>query len=97
VNRFLGIIVVVNGHVVERDSYPTGFRHRASESLGAVSVNRGRLDHAGAVSGRSGGRGALAVALVVVMSLPAGWIALAAVLALLLGLGIQTPREFRHP
>ena len=63
-----------------------GCRHAASRAEGGGGADRGRLDHAGAVSGRSGGRGAAPAALVVVMSLPAGWIAVAAVLALLLGL-----------
>ena len=61
----------------------------ASCPEGGGGAGRGRLDHAGAVSGRSGGRGAAPAALVVVMSLPAGWIAVAAVLALLLGLWLM--------
>ena len=60
--------------------------HAASRTEGGGGAGRGRLDHAGAGSGRPGGRGAAPAALVVVMSLPAGWIAVAAVLALLLGL-----------
>ena len=70
-----------------RAAMEAGTRHHAAE--GGGGAGRGRLDRAGAVSGRSGGRGAAPAALVVVMSLPAGWIAVAAVLALLLGLWLM--------
>src|SRR4051812_20679838 len=66
-----------------------GCRDAASRAEGDGGACRGRLDHAGAVPGRSGGRGARPAALVVVMSVPTGWIALAAVLALLAGLWLM--------
>src|SRR4051812_44671599 len=54
-----------------------------------MSACYGKADHAGAVCGHPGGRGAAPAPLVEVMSLPAGWIAVAAVLALLLGLWLM--------
>ena len=67
---------------------PGGFGrgYAASWQEGRRGADSRRLDHAGAVSGHSGGRGAPPAALVVVMSLPTGWIAGGAVAALLLGL-----------
>ena len=59
----------------------SGRRWRSGSRAGSIARR--------AVSGRSGGRGAAPAALVVVMSLPAGWIAVAAVLALLLGLWLM--------
>ncbi len=60
-----------------------------SPAEGCGGAGRGRFDHAGAVSGRSGGHSAPTAALVVVMNVPAGWIALGAFLALLLGLWLM--------
>src|SRR5271166_319858 len=80
------MVIAIRAGAAARYAGCNGCRYATSRAEGGGGADRGQLGHAGAVSDRFGGCVTAPGAMVVVMSLPAGWIAVAAVLALLLGL-----------